>query len=142
MELVQIIIIGIIILLITLLIMKLIEQINNYIQIKTVDHIVMVGKHQVEYSNSLLANIRELVAEVAVLEFNQFRDNHDMEKITLANIKTIAKEVAEKSIQGLNLESINYVNLLYTKDFIESYVIKSSMEIVKGCLDRSVNPVD
>ena len=142
MELAQIIIIGIIILLITLLIMKLIEQINNYIQIKTVDHIVMVGKHQVEYSNALLSNIRELVAEVAVLEFNQFRDSHDMEKITLANIKTIAKDVAEKSIQGLNLESINYVNLLYTKDFIESYVIKSSMEIVKGCLDRSVNPVD
>ena len=129
MELAQIIIVGIVILLVTLLIMKLIEQVNNYLQIKTVDNIVIAGKHQVEYSGALLSNIREL-------------DNHDMEKITLANIKSIAKEVAEKSIKGLNLDSVNYINLLYTREFIESYIIKSSMEIVKGCLERTLNPVD
>ena len=142
MELAQIIIVGIVIILVTLLIMKLIEQVNNYLQIKTVDNIVIAGKHQVEYSGALLSNIRELVAEIAVLEFNQFRDNHDMEKITLANIRGIAKEVAEKSIKGLNLDSVNYINLLYTREFIESYIIKSSMEIVKGCLERTLNPVD
>ena len=142
MELAQIIIVGIIIILLTLLIMKLIEEVNTYLRIKTADNVIIAGKHQVEYSGALLNNVRELVAEVAVLEFNQFKDSHDMDKITLANVKSIAKTVAEKSIKGLNLDSINYVNLLYTKEFIESYVIKSSMEIVKGCLDRTMNQID
>lgn len=136
-------IIGSIILAILLYrIMTVMDHYDNYIQVRTLENILHAEKSKTEYSSSILKFIREYIANIAMLEFNEFRDSHDMEKITLANIRNLAKTVAEKSRHGLKLDSVNSVHLLYTGESLDAYIVKTSMEIVKGFTERTLDIVE
>ena len=142
MEITMQIIVSIILAILLYRIMTVMDHYDNYIQVRTLENILHAEKSKTEYSSSILKFIREYIANIAMLEFNEFRDSHDMEKITLANIRNLAKTVAEKSRHGLKLDSVNSVHLLYTGESLDAYIVKTSMEIVKGFTERTLDIVE
>ena len=85
----------------------------------------------VEYSNKVLELIRSIVGQIAVLKFRTFKDTHDMEKVTKANVEGLVKDVANMANKSLNMNNIFLDDTFFTKEFVEQYIVETSVILIK-----------
>ena len=92
----------------------------------------------VEYSNKVLELIRSIVGQIAVLKFRTFQDTHDMEKVTKANVETLVSDVAKMANKSLNMNNIFLDDTFFTKEFVEQYIVETSVILIKQMMDKAV----
>jgi sulfur relay (sulfurtransferase) DsrC/TusE family protein len=95
-----------------------------------------------KYSNKLLEFIKMIVGTITVLKFRSFKDSHDMTKITKSNVQDLVKEIAESSYTSIELESIDFECLNFTKEFYEQYIVDTAVIYVKESLIRTYGEAD
>ena len=102
-------------------------------------HIDNANKETTEYSNNLLEFIRLMVGQTAVIEFQTFQDNHDMTKVTKANIESVAKRVAEIVHNSINEDVFSFENVFFTRRFYDYYIVNTSIVLVKQMFEKVVD---
>ena len=93
----------------------------------------------VEYSNKVLELVRSIVGQIAVLKFRTFQDSHDMSKITTTNTKALVDDVAMMAKRSLNMNNIFLDDTFFTKEFIENYIIETSIILIKQMVEKAAN---
>ncbi len=97
---------------------------------------------RIEYSQSMLEYIREFTMRVASINFRNFMDGHELSKVTKATVSNLVEVTATKVNNSIDLSNINFNDLLFTKEFYNSYIIEISMISIKELLDRAVNNIE
>lgn len=97
------------------------------------------SKITTEYSEKLLNFVKMITTQVAILQFRTFVDGHDMAKVTKANVRDVADNVAKTVKSSINMDSIDFSDTLFTKEFYESYIIETSIIAVKSLLEKTIN---
>lgn len=92
----------------------------------------------VEYSNKVLELIRSIIGQIAVLKFRTFQDTHEMDKVTKANVEGLVKDVAQMANNSLNMNNIFLDDTFFTKEFVEKYIIETSIILIKQMTDKAV----
>lgn len=98
-------------------------------------------KGKTEYSDKLLEFIKTLTTQVAVLQFRTFVDAHEITKISKIHIKQVAENVAKTVHDAINMDSIDFNDTLFTKEFFEKYIIETSVNTVKSLLDKTLQQI-
>lgn len=93
----------------------------------------------VEYSNKVLELVRSIVGQIAVLKFRTFQDSHDMSKITTTNTKALVDDVARMAKRSLNMNNIFLDDTFFTKEFIENYIVETSIILIKQMIEKAAN---
>lgn len=96
-------------------------------------------KNIADYSEKLLEFIKMLTSQIAILKFRTFVDNHEIDKITKANIQNLVADVAETVNVSINADHIDFDDVLFTKEFYENYIIDTSLITIKGLLNKTIN---
>lgn len=91
-----------------------------------------------KYSQDLLDFIKRFTMEVTVLETNAFFDSHETSMLTKEQIKNLVKHVAKEVNHSLVVSNIDYERALYTKEFIDTYIIQISVNSIKEILDKRI----
>ncbi len=90
----------------------------------------------IKYSNDMLDFIKSMVTQVSILKFNIFIDAYIKEKIARVHLEDLVKEVATEVRISLDYSKFKTDMLLYSKDFIDNYIVETSMMIVKGLWEK------
>lgn len=96
------------------------------------------SKITTEYSEKLIEFTKMLTTQIAILQFRTFQDGHDLSKITKANVKVLAEDIAKTVKSSIKLDNIDFSDTLFTRNFLESYIIETSIITVKALLDKAV----
>jgi hypothetical protein len=96
----------------------------------------------VEYSNKVLELIRSIVGQIAVLKFRTFQDTHEMDKVTKENAKGLVDDVAKMAKNSLNMNNIFLDDTFFTQEFVEQYIVETSVILIKQMMDKSVNELE
>lgn len=93
----------------------------------------------VRYSEQILDFIRTISVQSAVMKYQEFADGHDIDKITRAQVQNLVIDISVETKNHVNLDVIDYNELLYDRQFIEGYIIQNSISTVKRMLEKSIN---
>lgn len=96
----------------------------------------------VEYSNKVLELIRSIVGQIAVLKFRTFRDGRDMSKVTKANVEELVKDIAHMANNSLNMDNIFLDDTFFTKEFVENYIVETTVILVKQMMEKEFNNME
>ena len=96
----------------------------------------------VEYSNKVLELIRSIIGQIAVIKFKNFQDKHEMTKVTEANVKALVNEVATMAYGSLNMENIFLEDTFFTKEFMEQYIVDTTVILIKQMMEKTINDID
>ena len=91
-----------------------------------------------EYSDSVLEFIRKFCMEVSVQKFRTFMDGHKADLITKSILEGLIKEICEFITIHLNYDIIVYGYCLYTKSYIDEYIIETVVMSIKDLFDKAV----
>lgn len=94
---------------------------------------------QVEYSERVLTLARDITIQACVLQFNSFKDSHELDKINRTHIQKLVTGIAKEINELVVLDNLDYGNLLYKKEFIERYIINISINTTKELLDKAID---
>lgn len=95
--------------------------------------------NSIEYSNKMLDFLKRISMEQSVIKYKEFIDNHELSKITKHQIQSLVSEIAIEIDNSLVYEYIDYDNLLYSRDYVETYVINVVSMSIKDQLDKSMS---
>lgn len=93
----------------------------------------------IEYSRNLMKYLREFIGQITVIKFKAFIDSHKMDKITEINIKKLIDDIATTTNKSINRSNILFDNTIITEEFYESYVIETTIILVKEMLEKLEN---
>lgn len=93
----------------------------------------------IEYSRNLMKYLMEFIGQIAVIKFKAFIDSHKMDKITEINIKKLIDDIATTTNKSINRSNILFDNTIITEEFYESYVIETTIILVKEMLEKLEN---
>ena len=82
---------------------------------------------------------REITIQVCVLQFNAFKDSHEIDKINRSHIQKLVTTIAKEVNDLVVLDNLDYDNLLYKKEFVERYIINISINTIKDLLDKAID---
>lgn len=100
---------------------------------------IMSPIDRVTYSNDILDYARNFTMQITALRFRDFIDAHKVEKLTLAIFKNFASDTASEICTYIDKEKIDYENLLFSEDFLQSYVIWITFNTIKSLIDKSIS---
>lgn len=92
-----------------------------------------------DYSDKILKYIREFTAMLTMFMFNEFIDGHDVEKINKAQIQNLISEISNMAYKSINMDLIQFDRLLFTKPYLETYIINTIVNDVKNLWNKAVN---
>jgi biopolymer transport protein ExbB/TolQ len=96
-------------------------------------------KGMLEYTEALLKSIREAITAVSAVKYRDFSDNHTIEKITKEHFKGMIEDVIVSIKEDINFANIDYDNLIYTKEYINRYIIDTTVYILKNMFNDELN---
>ena len=94
--------------------------------------------NDVEYSDKIIGFIREYSVQVALLKYREFIDSHEINKITRTQLQNLVTTTAKFIDESLLKEHINFDRILYTKEFVDAYMIHTVIFTQKELFDKSV----
>lgn len=97
-----------------------------------------ITSKNIKYSQDVMSFVKEFTIQVSVLRYREFFDNHRMDKVTKAQIQTLVSETAMEVNRSLSLKMINYNITLYTKEFVERFIVQTTMVALKDLLEKSI----
>lgn len=92
----------------------------------------------IDYSEQILAYLRSFIGHVAVLKFQEFKDNNSFAKVTREHTKPLVKDVAFSVKESLKVSNINEGQLLFTDEYLNKFIIDVSVHSVKRLLEDEV----
>lgn len=96
-------------------------------------------KYPIEYTEAVLKFVKTLVMHMSIIHYNVFIDSHDPDKINRTQIQHLVEDTA-KDINGyIKSDIIKYDKLLVTKNFIDEYVIQTTIIAIKDLLNKTIN---
>lgn len=96
-------------------------------------------KYPIEYTEAVLKFIKTFVMHISIIHYNVFIDSHDPDKINRTQIQHLVEDTA-KDINGyIKSDIIEYDKLLVTKNFIDEYVIQTTIIAIKDLLNKTIN---
>ena len=102
---------------------------------------IRASRDAVAYSNDTLAFIRTLVTHTAIMKFDVFIDDHELDKTNRAHYVNLVKDVAETVHKAINENKLDYSRLIFNQRYLDSYIIESSSMVVKELLEKEVAEV-
>ena len=93
---------------------------------------------KVTYTKHVIQFVREIVAELTLVEFRNYIDSKEVEKTTLANYRELAQTIAETAYQQLRLDQLDYDSLLVTRYHLERMIIHYIINYIKDMLDQAI----
>lgn len=90
----------------------------------------------IKYSTDMLNFIRSMISQVSVLKFNAFKDSHNKEKIMRFTVAELAQTVAIEVRKSLDLTKFRRDMLLYSQEFIDTFIIETSIMMVKELWEK------
>ena len=73
-----------------------------------------------------------------MVKYRNFAEANDMSKVTESMIKNLIKDIAESTHRSLNLDNMLWVDTLYTREFIENYIIDVTVMMVKASVHKTL----
>lgn len=95
-----------------------------------------------EYSKTLLEYIKTFTAQVAAINFRNFLDTHELEKVTKTTVSKLVEDTARLVNDSINEHNIIFQDALFTRDFYDKYIIDISMISIKDLLEKAVNNIN
>lgn len=92
----------------------------------------------IEYSTKILDYINAFTVQVATLNFRNFLDTHELEKVTKATLSGLVEETASMVNDSMVKENIMFEDALFTEEFYDKYIINIVMVTIKDLLDKAV----
>lgn len=111
---------------------ELITSLHNKMQGENIESLT-------SYSQKLLDFVKMLTTQVAILKFKTFVDNHEIEKVTKVNVRELAGLVANTVKDSINIDNIDFSDILFTKEFYEDYIIEVSITTIKSLLEKTIS---
>jgi biopolymer transport protein ExbB/TolQ len=102
---------------------------------------IIKDKEILEYSELLLKSIREAIASVTTVKYRTFSDNHDLEKITKEHLKRMLGDTVTIVKNDINFNNIDYENLIYTKEYINQYIIDTTIYTLKNMFNGEIDGI-
>ena len=99
----------------------------------------MSYRDKVDYSKALLDYIRDIVSQVSVLKFRSFMDEHKLELTNRTHYSRLVGEISKTIHDSINQENLDYSNLVFTEQYLDNYIIQSSMMFTKDLLERAIS---
>lgn len=93
----------------------------------------------VEKTNAFNDYIIKVCGNVATLKWQEYVDGHDIQKLTREQLKNLASECASMIINMINLDNINYNNLLCTQEYTTFLIINTTFNYLKRLSDKTIN---
>lgn len=90
----------------------------------------------VDYSKNVLEYIKTFVSQIALIKFKEYISNNDTEKMTLASVEKLVKSVATTVKNAFVSTHIFVDDLLFTREFIDKYIIDVSMYMIRDMVDK------
>lgn len=97
-----------------------------------------ITSKNVKYSKDVMSFVKEFTVQVCVLKYRNFFDNHSIDKVTKGQLQSLVSDTAREVNNSLRLKSIDYEKTLFTKEFVDSFIIETTMVALKDLLDKSV----
>lgn len=92
-------------------------------------------------SEKLLTFTRTFITQVVMLKFGQFRDAHDMSKITRTQIINELREITIGIEKSLNFNNIVFDQLVFTREFYDQYIVDFTVDTIKRITGQEVDNV-
>ena len=93
----------------------------------------------INYSDSLLKSIRELIASISKLKFKEFTDRYELSKITKEQVKQMVEDTAMDVKKSIDMQSIDYHHIIYSEDFLNEYIIETTIYVLKQFVEETVD---
>ena len=82
--------------------------------------------------------IIQVVTDVAIMNFHEFKDSHDMQKVTRANVRDLVEKVARDSRAMFDIDKIKEYDNILGKGSCDKYIVCMSSTLVKNILEKEV----
>ena len=114
---------------------------NQYNELKEIYEFLKNSNKEksTEYSNKILEYIRMLVGQIAMIKFRTYEDGHQFDKTTKANIEKLITEIANSVHESLNRANISFDDTLFKEDFLNDYIIQTTIIVIKDMLEKAVD---
>lgn len=99
---------------------------------------IKIKENQLSYSNNLLKYINELIGIYSKLKFKSFLDKYETSKITQEHVKKLISEVAVSVNESIDYSKIDFNNTMYTKDYINKYIVETTVYHIKDLVEESI----
>lgn len=93
----------------------------------------------VNRTNDFNDYIIKVCGNVATLKWQEYVDGHDIQKLTREQLKNLASECASMIINMINLDHIDYDNLLCTQEYTTFLIINTTFNYLKRLSDKTIN---
>lgn len=101
---------------------------------------VETGIKSIEYSNEMLKFIREFTVDYVTVEFEVYRNNiYSTNKVTKEALKNFINQCATGVHNTLPNYRVKSQYLLYTDEYIESYIINVTAMTVRKLFEKAVD---
>lgn len=112
---------------------------------KTLEQKIKQGKvkNPIKYSRDVSKYLQEIVARVAIIQFREYIDSHDIRMVTRENMKRLAADIASSTFTYIDHEKLRELTSKtpMTDDFYKMYIIHTSINAVKELMEREIDKI-
>ena len=65
-----------------------------------------------------------------------------MSKVTKANVEELVKDIAHMANNSLNMDNIFLDDTFFTKEFVENYIVETTVILVKQMMEKEFNNME
>lgn len=94
---------------------------------------------KLKYSKEVLDFIKSFVLNFTASKYKTFKDNTYIDKITKTNLENFIEETANEINEAIQYENIDFDNLLYTREYINTYIIDICIYVIKELFHKSID---
>ena len=113
------------------------ERIQNKMLISELES--RLKSYSVLDTSEMIRNIIiQVVTDIAIMDFREFKDSHDIQKVTRAKIRDLVKKVAIDSREMFDVEKLEEYDSILGEGSCDKYIVYMASTLVKNILEKEV----
>lgn len=92
----------------------------------------------IDNSEKIKDFILDIVKDVALMKFHEFKDTHDISKVSRSNVKDLAADVIKSSKELINTKKLEEYDNVLSQGFCDKYIVSTSIIVLKTILEKEV----
>ena len=101
------------------------------IEVKNIDDIAT-------NTESIITYITKTCELIAQLKYAEWRDAHDLSKITRESLKNLSAETAKAVYDYIDIKSLTLTDTMITKDYINWLIVNYTFTFIKHMYDKDM----